>query len=73
MTRFDGMAFDAPEIKETQHGAMPRTDRATPETTSNAMVNDPVGTVELENLPTLNCPEDTSVGMFFFNMAGGAE
>jgi len=51
---------------KSEHTAMPCTDRATPETTGDTMVNDPVGTVELENLPTVhvNCPEDDSFAAF---------
>lgn len=73
MTRYDGMAFETPEIKETQHGDMPCTDRATPETTGDAMVNDPAGTVELENLPTVhvNCPEDFSFAAFLIEPEPG--
>ena len=42
------------------HGAMPCTDRATDGTTSGNMVNDPVGTVEVQNPPT----PDTSFAAF---------
>lgn len=54
------------EIKETQHTAMPCTDRATCETTSGNMVNDPVGAVDLTNLPTVHvsCPYDFSFAAF---------
>lgn len=45
---------------KTIHGAMPCTDRATDETTSGNMVNDPVGTVEVQNPPT----PDTSFAAF---------
>lgn len=60
MTRYDGMAFQAPEIKETQHGAMPCKPRSSSETTSGNMVNDPVGTVDVQNPPT----PDTSFAAF---------
>jgi len=51
---------------KSEHAAMPCTDRATPETTSGNMVNDPVGTVEVQNLPTVHvsCPEDFSFAAF---------
>lgn len=47
-------------MKSKTHGGMPCTDHATPETTSGNMVNDPVGTVEVQNLPT----PDTSFAAF---------
>lgn len=66
MTRFDGWAFPAADISETQHGAMPCKPRSSSETTSGNMLNDPVGTVDLQNLPTVhvNCPEDDSFAAF---------
>lgn len=64
--RHDGFAFDAPDIRETEHGAMPCKPRSSYGTTSGNMVNDPVGTVEVQNLPTVhvNCPEDDSFAAF---------
>lgn len=65
MTRYDGMAFETPDIRENEHDAMPCKPRSSSETTGN-MVNDPVGTVDLTNLPTVHvsCPEDDSFAAF---------
>lgn len=73
MTRYDGMAFDPPEIKETQHGAMPCKPRSSSLTASANMLNDPVGTVDLQNLPTVhvNCPEDDSFAAFLIEPEAG--
>lgn len=60
MTRYDGMAFPAADISETQHGTMPCKPRSSSETTGDAMVNDPVGTVDVQNPPT----PDTSFAAF---------
>lgn len=52
---------------KSEHAAMPCTDRATPETTSGNMVNDPVGTAEVQNLPT----PDTSFAAFLIEPEPG--
>ena len=69
MTRYDGMAFETPDIRENEHGNMPCKPRSSSETTGGNMVNDPVGTVEVAEIPT----PDTSTALFLHNMAGGAE
>lgn len=52
---------------KSEHAAMPCTDRATPETTGGNMVNDPAGTVEVQNPPT----PDTSFAAFLIEPEPG--
>lgn len=76
MTRYDGMAFPAADIRETQHPSRVAQDVPdyAPETITCACMVNPASACECSpNVPTLNCPEDLSVAMFLFNMAGGAE
>lgn len=52
---------------KSEHAAMPCKSRSSSETTSGNMVNDPVGTVEVQNLPT----PDTSFAAFLIEPEPG--